>query len=432
MKVLIIGSGAREHALAWKVRQSPLLQQLYVAPGNLGTASLSDTENIPIEADSIRDLVHWAKAHAIDLTIVGPEKPLSAGIFEAFTEQGLLLFGPSKQAALLEGSKIWAKQFLLRHHIPTASAEAFDSFQPARRHAKTQPSFPLVIKADGLAQGKGVVVADSPEQAERALHTFLQEKALGDAGARVLIESYLEGEELSAFALCDGERFCYIGEARDYKRAFDNDEGPNTGGMGAISASDLIDEGLRQTIQTKIFMPTLKGLLQEGIPYQGFLYAGLKLTSDGPKVLEFNVRFGDPEAQVILPRLKQDLLPLLLAAAKGRLTFEPPALDSRAAVGVVIAADGYPERYSKGIPLPDFNEFQNELRDEILFFQSGTELINGKPANQGGRTLTAVARGETLEVARKSIYGALARKSWDGYFYRKDIGAISSKAKVHS
>ncbi len=416
MNVLIIGQGAREHALGWKIKQSRHLTKLYFAPGNSGTALLG--ENVKLDLKDIAQMADWALAHQIDLTIVGPEDPLLDGIQNVFGEKGLLLFGPSRQGALLEASKVWSKDFLRKYKIPTAYAQSFVSPKEAKNYIQhLEP--PFVVKADGLAQGKGVVVCKKREEGEQAVQKFMVEKKLGQAGEKILIEEFLPGEEISVFALLDGQRFCYLGEARDYKRAHDGDEGPNTGGMGSISFSSLLDEKRREEIKEKILTPTLKGLVSEKIDYRGVLYAGIMLTYEGPKVLEFNVRFGDPETQVLLPRMQEDLLPLLLHAAKGNLTEKKVELRLEAFVAVVVAANGYPGTYEKGFPLPDLEKWPLE----ILRFHANTFLGDGKHLNEGGRTLTVVASGNSLEDARKKVYQAIESSSWDHYFYRKDIGA---------
>lgn len=415
MKILVIGRGAREHALGWKIKQSPSLEELYFAPGNAATSSLG--KNIPLEPDQIPELADWASNQKIDLTVVGPENSLMHGIGEEFSRRGLLLFGPSRSGAMLEGSKSWTKEFLIKHAIPTPLAREFTSFKTAQQYLARR-SFPLVIKADGLAQGKGVVVCHNKDEALAALHAFLIEKTIGEAGETVLIEDYMAGREVSVFALCDAERLCYLGEVLDYKRVYDGDHGPNTGGMGAVSDPAFLDERVRREIIEKILKPTLHALKQENIVYRGVLFAGLMLTREGAKVLEYNVRFGDPETQALLPRVDEDLLPLLKAAACGELSADRVLLKQQTTVGVVIAANGYPGKVHKGVELPLLDPWP----PDVLLFHASTVVQNGKTVNGGGRTLTAVACEDSLERARNKVYQTLERHSWGSYFYRKDIG----------
>ncbi len=426
MKVLVVGSGGREHAIGWKIKQSPLLKQLYFAPGNAGTSSLG--ENLSIPQNDIPKLLEFALKNQIDVTVVGPETPLVNGIAEQFSKNGLSLFGPDSKSASLEGSKLWAKQFMQRHQIPTAPAEFFSSYHEAEKFIESA-SFPVVIKADGLAQGKGVVICHTEKEARKTLQDFMIEKSLGKAGETILIESFLEGEEISCFALFNGSSFTYLGEARDYKKAYDQNKGPNTGGMGAVSSSDLITALTRKEIQEKVFTRALHGLLNEKIKYKGILYAGLILTKVGGIVLEFNVRFGDPEAQVLIPRIQSDLLPIFAAAAKEEKLPETIFLSPDSCAGVVIAAQGYPGKYKKGMKLPDLKH----LSEELLVFHSSTSfespinLENTKFkskgfVNQGGRTLTLVNSADAVKNASEKIYRELNRIQFDGFYYRTDIG----------
>jgi phosphoribosylamine--glycine ligase len=417
MKILILGSGGREHVLGWKIKQSTLLKDLYFAPGNAGTSYLG--ENLPIQPDEIPKLLEFALSHKIDLTVVGPETPLVLGIAEEFSRRGLCLFGPDSNGAKLEGSKLWAKQFMVKHQIPTAPAEFFTSCEKAEQFLESA-LFPVVIKADGLAQGKGVVICKTKEEARQTLRCFMVQKSLGKSGETVLIESFLEGEEISCFAFFNGSSFVYLGEARDYKKAYDKNQGPNTGGMGAVSSSSLISPQIRERIKEQIFARVLQGLLKEKIQYRGILYAGLILTHEGAKILEFNARFGDPEAQVLIPRIQGDLLPFLLSSAKGEKLSESISLCSQTYVGVVVAAKGYPGEYKKGMELPDLKN----LPDEILAFHSATSRLseNSPLINQGGRTLTLVSSEKTLENAASRIYTALNQIQFHDFFYRTDIG----------
>jgi phosphoribosylamine--glycine ligase len=414
LNVLVVGGGAREHALGWKLKQSPLLGKLFFAPGNAGTALLG--ENLSIPAEEVLTLRDWALENNINLTIAGPEAPLTKGIFDLFAERNLLLLGPSQKASILEGSKIWAKQFMKKYGIPTANAVAFDSLEKAKAYVKTQ-TFPQVIKADGLAQGKGVVVCHDLPHAEEVLENFMEKQILGDAGKKILVEEFLTGEEVSTFALLHADGFCYLGEARDYKRAFDGNKGPNTGGMGSISTSGLVSSKDREAIKN-ILALVWEGLKREKIFYQGILFAGLILTPDGVKVLEFNVRFGDPEAQVLLPRINDDLLVLFYEAIQGKRVKERVSTMGEKTIGVVIAAKGYPGAYEKGMALPDLSRIPRD----ILVFHANTSIQNGKVVNQGGRTLTLVASGWKISEIRRKLYSAIEMEDWNGFFYRKDIG----------
>lgn len=415
MNALILGSGAREHALGWKIKESNHLRKLFFAPGNSGTARLGINVNLNLE--NFTEVADWAEKNQIALTVVGPENPLADGIVNHFQSRGLLIFGPTKEAARLEASKAWAKEFMQKHGVPTANAQPFDALEPLKNYLQTQP-FPIVLKADGLAAGKGVAICATLHDAISTAESFMKEKTLGEAGKKILVEEYLEGEEISAFALIDGKRICYVGEARDYKRANDGDQGPNTGGMGAVSFPELIDDATRRDIRETIFERALAGLLKEKIVYQGLLYAGLMRTKQGLKVLEFNVRFGDPETQVVLPRMNDDLFILLMETAKGNLSKSNVSMKNEAAIGVVIAAEGYPGTIAKGLPLPALQNLPND----ILAFYASTSKLNGMDVNGGGRTLTVVSHGESLGLARTNLYNFIGKEKWNRYFYRKDIG----------
>jgi len=413
MKVLIIGRGGREHAIAWKVAQSPLVTKLYAAPGNPGIAEIA--ELVPIEEHDTEALVQFAKNEGIDLTIVGPEAPLLQGVVDRFQAEGLRIFGPRREAALIEGSKAFAKQLMKKYGIPTAEYESFTSYEEAKAYVE-QKGAPIVIKADGLAAGKGVVVAMTVQEALAALHEMMVEKKFGQASEQVVIEQFLEGEEFSLMAFVHGEKAYPMAIAQDHKRAFDNDEGPNTGGMGAYSpVPQIADEVVQQAVE-QIVHPVAKALVAEGCPFTGVLYAGLIATADGPKVIEFNARFGDPEAQVVLTRLETDLVSFLLDLLSGKdvsLTWTEEAV-----LGVVLAAKGYPEAYEKGAEIAGLET----LKESTLVFHAGTKQENGTLRINGGRVLLVAAKGATLEEAQREVYKEIANVRCDQLFYRRDIG----------
>ncbi len=424
MRVLIIGSGAREHALAWAVHRSPQLSALYVAPGNGGTAAIA--QNIPLDIMNFAQCADWATEHAIDLTIIGPDDPLGQGIVDSFQQRGLRVFGPTKAAARIESSKSWAKALMRRYGIPTARAVIFDELDAARRYLTSgECAYPLVIKADGLAAGKGVSIVSTRQEAEETLTALMVERRLGAAGTRVLLEEYLEGPEVSCFALSDGQAMIPLVPACDYKRALDGDQGPNTGGMGAYSPPGFVNEALTQQITQTILQPAIAALAQEGCPFTGVLYAGLMVTRDGPKVLEFNARLGDPETQVILPRLQSDLLALFLAACEQRLDGLTATWRPEAACGVVLASSGYPEKYQTGFPISGLDQ----LPPDILAFHAGTRLReDGQLITSGGRVLTLVALGQTVASARARVYQEIDRVHFQGRRYRRDIAAREETA----
>ncbi|MBI4282384.1 MAG: phosphoribosylamine--glycine ligase [Chloroflexi bacterium] len=419
MKVLIVGNGAREHAIAWKLRQSPRVDGLYVAPGNAGTAAIAT--NLPIPATNIEGQVQAARQHGVELTVVGPEAPLAAGIVDCFQEQGLAVFGPSKDAARIESSKVFAKELMAKHGIPTGRAEVFDSYGEACSYVKSQ-RFPLVVKADGLAAGKGVTVARTEEEAVKALRECLVERVFGAAGDRVLVEEWLAGREVSVFAFTDGEAMSPLVAACDYKRAYDGDEGPNTGGMGSYSPPPFWNAKLEREVEETIMRPTVRAMAQEGCPFRGVLYGGLMLTEKGPKVIEFNCRLGDPETQVILPRLRTDLVEILLAVADGTLSKTSIEWDAEACVGVVMASGGYPGSYATGVPILGLDDAEARA----LVFHGGTRQREGeRPAivTDGGRVVTVVGRGPRMDEARAEAYEGVARVHFEGGFYRQDIAA---------
>ncbi len=417
MRILVVGSGAREHALAWKLSQSPSVERLFCAPGNAGTAAVA--QNLPVDAQDVERLRDAAEQLGADLTVVGPEAPLAAGVVDAFEARGLRVFGPTLAAARLEWSKAWTKDFLLRHGVPTGRARVVED-EPAARRALAAFGLPVVVKADGLASGKGVFVCDTADAVEQALGSIFGKRAFGSAGDRVLVEECLVGPELSVLAFADGERFALMPPARDHKRLLDGDRGPNTGGMGAYAPPADATSELLERVARDVIQPTLAGMAAEGHPYHGLLYAGLMLTADGPSVLEFNCRFGDPETQVVLPLLDADLAEVCLAVAERRLDPTAVRWQPGAACGVVLAAAGYPEhpRHSDTIHGLD------TLPADVLAFQAGTRPgpEGGLPVTAGGRVLTLVARGGTLHEARERVYAAVPGVRFAGVQYRSDIG----------
>lgn len=417
MKILIVGSGGREHALAWKVRQSPLVDTLFCAPGNAGTAQIG--MNVPIQAEDIEGLVDFAQREHIDLTIVGPEAPLVQGIVDTFQHRGLRIFGPTKQAAAIEGSKGYAKSLMQRYGIPTASSVEYKTPAEAKEYLQ-QCKFPVVVKADGLAAGKGVIICKDKAEAMRAVEQIMVERIFGKAGERILIEEFLMGQEASCFVLTDGRQLLPFPASQDHKAIYDQDQGPNTGGMGAYSPAPLVDDLLQERIQQHIMQPVIAALRQKGHPYTGILYAGLMIHQGEAKVLEFNARLGDPEAQVLLVRLRNDLVPVLEAAIEG--TLERVQLEWRpeAAVCVVMAAQGYPGSYAKGKEIQGL-EAVAEMED-VIVFHAGTALQGEKVVTSGGRVLGVTALGKTIAEAIDRAYAAVKKITWDGVYYRTDIG----------
>lgn len=418
MKVLVIGGGGREHALAWKAAQSSRVEQVYVAPGNAGTAAEQAIENVNIGAEDIDALLKFAQDHAIDLTIVGPEAPLVAGIVNIFQAQGLAIFGPSQGASQLEGSKAFCKDFLARHNIPTAFYQTFTDIEPAKAFVR-ENSFPIVIKADGLAAGKGVIIAQNQQQADDAIEDMLAGNKFGSAGSRVVIEEFLEGEEASFIAMVDGDTILPFASSQDHKARDNGDKGPNTGGMGAYSPAPVLTPDIDDWVMKTIMKPTVDGMKAEGNTYVGFLYAGLMIAPDGTaKVLEYNCRFGDPETQPIMMRLKSDLVELCMDALAGRLGDTPIEFDDRAAVGVVLAAGGYPESYRKGDEISGLNGNDSEDRK---VFHAGTKLEGDKVLTNGGRVLCATALGSSVTEAQKVAYELVNHITWPDVYYRTDI-----------
>lgn len=429
MKVLVVGGGGREHALAWKLASERGVEEVICAPGNPGTASLS--RNVDVSVTDVHALAALAEREAVDLTIVGPELPLDRGITDLFESRGLRIFGPSRAAAQLECSKVFAKTFMARHGIPTARYRVCDDPQDAHRIvASGELGFPIVVKADGLAAGKGVVVAPDRTSADDAIRAAMEDRQFGDAGARVVLEECLIGPEVSFFALCDGSRASALMSAQDHKRVFDGDEGPNTGGMGAFAPSPLVDDAMQRRIMREIVQPVVAGLAADGHPYRGFLYAGLMLTCDGPKVIEFNVRFGDPEAQVVIPMIADDLAPHLAAAADGALDTRRLAFRPERFVGVVVASRGYPASSENGVPIHGLDAAAAE--NDVLVFHAGTAKRDHAIVTAGGRVLTIVGRGRDYSDAIARAYEGVSKISFSGMQHRRDIGqkalALSSRS----
>ena len=415
MKLLVLGGGGREHALAWKLAQSPRVQKVYVAPGNGGTATENGVENVALA--KIDELISFCKKESIYLTVVGPEAPLAAGVVDAFRDAGLRIFGPTRAAAQLESSKDFAKSFMARHKIPTAQHQTFDNAEAAKAYV-AQRGAPIVVKADGLAAGKGVVVAASVAEAHAAIDQMMTQKSLGAAGARMVVEDFLEGEEASFIVMSDGAHVLPLATSQDHKRLRDGDQGPNTGGMGAYSPAPVVTPKIHARVMREIIVPTVQAMANDGLPYVGFLYAGLMIDKGGnPKTLEFNCRLGDPETQPIILRLKSDLLELIDAALEGRLHRVEPQWDRRAALGVVVAAAGYPEEPRKGDAISGLPKPGEDFR----VFHAGTRLDGKTLVTNGGRVLCVTALGDSVKMARARAYEALEGIRFDGMQYRKDI-----------
>jgi phosphoribosylamine--glycine ligase len=425
VKILIIGSGGREHALAWKLRQSPHAERIFCAPGNAGTAEIG--ENIAISASDLASLVRFAKENRVDITVVGPDDPLAAGIADLFAAEGLRIFGPTKTAARLESSKIFAKELMREQGIPTAEAGTFERSDDALRFCD-RLQFPIVVKADGLALGKGVIIASDPAVARSTIDEMMNQGRFGEAGRRVVVEEFLRGTECSLHALVDGVNYRLLQTARDHKRALDGDAGPNTGGMGAFSPADNWNAELEDQFHKRIMQPLLHGLQEKKIRFRGLLYPGLMISADGARVLEFNCRFGDPETQAILPRMKSDLLPLLEATIDGKIDSSKPDTiewDQRPAVTVVLASGGYPGKYETGKPISGLGEAAK--LDAVQVFHAGTKRANDEIVTSGGRVLAVTALGSTIEAARARAYEAASRIDFENCHYRRDIalGAVA-------
>ncbi|MBN2357562.1 phosphoribosylamine--glycine ligase [candidate division KSB1 bacterium] len=417
MKILVVGGGGREHALAWKLKSSPLIKKVFCAPGNVGMMQHATCEDIAV--DDLPGLVQFAKRQKIDLTIVGPEQPLVDGIVDLFEKHGLAIYGPNRAAAELEGSKAFTKNLLAKYGIPTADYRVFQNYDKAVAYIN-QLNRPAVIKADGLAAGKGVIVCTERAHMQNALQQMMQNKRFGHAGNRVVVEAYLQGEEVSLLGLSDGEHLMYLAPAQDHKRISDGDEGLNTGGMGAYAPTPFLDEAMIARIKREIMEPTIRAMASEGRPYKGVLYAGLMLTEQGPKVLEFNCRFGDPETQVILPVMTDDLLAAILAAQEGKLHEFERQETAGFAAGVVMASAGYPEKYQTGKVILGLNR---TFESDVVIFHSGTRRQGNQIVTAGGRILTVTAKDDSLKGAIDKAYRTVGQITFEGAYYRKDIGA---------
>lgn len=428
MNILVIGSGGREHALVWKIRQSSQVEKIYCAPGNGGMASLAECVNIA--ATDIDALLAFAKDKKIDLTVVGPEAPLVAGIVDQFENEGLMIFGPGRAAAQLEGSKVFAKEFMHRQGIPTAAFEVFETLDEAKQFLdEAEVEYPLVVKADGLAGGKGVIICKDRAAADKALQDILGDRIFAEAGGQVVIEEFLAGEEVSILAISDGEQYVVLETSQDHKRIFDDDLGPNTGGMGAYSPAPIVDAPMAQRIREEIIEPTIQGMRAEGIPFKGVLYAGLMITVNGPLVLEYNVRFGDPEAQAVLPRLKNDLVELMYASCEGQLNDCVLSWDKRDCVCVVISAGGYPGSYETGFPIHGLTEAAT--LPETVVFHAGTKLEGEQIVSAGGRVLGVTAWADNIELAIEKVYQVVEKIHFEHCFFRRDIG-MKALRKMHT
>jgi len=422
LKVLVVGGGAREHTLVWKLARSPRVSEIYVAPGNAGTAQIG--ENLDISPMDIESLVRAAEQKGIDLVVVGPEAPLAEGIVDHFQKTGIPIFGSTKQATEIESSKVFAKELMRKYNIPCAQSVTFSQYAEAKEYVRQQKP-PVVIKADGLAAGKGVIIAESIEQALDALSQFMEAKKLGAAGERVIIEEHLSGGEMSSFAFTDGKTVVPMVSACDYKRIYDGDQGPNTGGMGSYSPPHFLNSALAEAVQKNIMQPAVEAMARESRPYRGILYGGLMVDDEGPRVLEFNARFGDPEAQVTLPLLKTDLIDIILAVINGKLGEIDVECSNDACVGVVMASAGYPGGYKTGFPITGLDR----LDRDITVFHAGTRVgpEPGQVLTSGGRVLTVVATGRTIAEAREKVYDNIPRIHFEGCHYRRDIALIEKE-----
>jgi phosphoribosylamine--glycine ligase len=421
MQVLVIGGGGREHALVWKIKQSPKVEKIFCAPGNTGTAELA--ENIPIAADDIKGLLEFALQKEIGLTVVGPEQPLVKGIVDRFEEKGLRIFGPNARAAELEGSKSFSKDIMKKYGLPTADYKTFNSADSAAKYIENK-NCPLVVKADGLAAGKGVLLCQTADEALAAVDSIMGKRSFGEAGDQIVVEEFLEGEEVSVLAFSDGQTVLLMDSAQDHKAAYDGDKGPNTGGMGAYSPAPIFTETMRQKVRDKIMLPMIQAMQQEGRAYKGILYAGLMLTKTGPQILEFNARFGDPETQPLLVRMDSDIIPIFEACIDGTLDKCPLQWKNESSVCVVMAAKGYPDSYEKGKSISGLKD-ANALPG-VVVFHAGTKEQDGEVLTQGGRVLGVTAIGEDTATAISRAYEAVGKIEWDGIHYRKDIGHRAS------
>jgi phosphoribosylamine---glycine ligase len=423
MKILVVGSGGREHALVWAISKSKQTGKIYCAPGNAGTAEIA--ENVDIKADDTSALLAFARENGIGLTVVGPEGPLASGIVDMFTAAGLKAFGPGEDAAQLEGSKVFAKNLLKKNNIPTASFGEFDSMDEAKKYIRANKKYPLVVKADGLAAGKGVIICGGEAEALAAVGEIMGKKAFGSAGDRLVVEEFLEGEEASILAFTDGESVLTLPAAQDHKRIYDGDKGPNTGGMGAYAPAPLVDKNLIKKIEKDILIPTIRALKREGITYKGILYAGLMLTKQGPMVLEYNVRFGDPETQAVLPLLKTDIISLFLTCIDGGLGKMKLEIEKGACINVVLASKGYPGNYEKGKEIKGLEYFKD--KDGLMVFHAGTRKDGDKTVTAGGRVLNVTAIGKDIKSAIDKVYKNIDQISFEGVYYRRDIGKRALK-----
>jgi len=420
MRVLVVGGGGREHVLAWKIRQSPLVERVLCAPGNAGTSEVA--ENVAVKDGDLDGIAKLCKKEAIDLCVVGPEVPLAAGLADRLRAEGVKVFGPGQAGAMLEASKTYAKHLMQRYIIPCASSRTFEDFESAREYLEAQQNYPLVLKADGLAAGKGVVLPETLDDALTAAHEILEGGRFGDAGSKLLVEEHMRGEEVSVLALTDGKTIAVMEPAQDHKRIFDGDQGPNTGGMGAYSPAPVADEALLAEVTREVLVRIVHALARERVDYRGVVYAGLMVTRGGPRVIEFNCRFGDPEAQVIIPRLKSDIVPLLVACADGKLNTAPDLeWDPRPAVCVVLASGGYPQSSSKGDLITGLGDVR-EMED-VTVFHAGTARVGQEVVTAGGRVLGVTALGDTIEAARDRAYEAVAKINFEGMQFRTDIAA---------
>jgi len=416
MKVLVIGSGAREHALVWKISQSPKVEKIFCAPGNGGISKIA--ECVDIQAEAIAQLLEFAQANQVDLTIVGPEVPLSLGIVDLFQEQGLKIFGPNKKASVLESSKVFAKNIMKKYKVPTADFAVFTDKEAALKYVRNAKR-PLVIKADGLCAGKGVFVCANLAEQEKAIQSIMQDNDFGSAGNTVMIEECLVGQEASMIFISDGDNVCAMASSQDHKQVFDEDKGPNTGGMGAYSPAPIVSDDLFEQIKNEVIIPTIQGMQQEGMPFCGVLYAGIMITDKGPKVLEFNVRFGDPETQAILPRLKSDLIDIIISALDGNLDDVKLEWDKRYCVCVVAASGGYPGAYEKNKTISGLDAFENDK--DIVVFHAGTKKQGEEFLSSGGRVLGITGLGTDIKQAIDTTYKGVSKISFENMFYRKDI-----------
>jgi len=420
-KILVVGGGGREHALSWKLAKSKHVDTVFVAPGNPGTSNEAKIVNVEIKATEIKQLIHFAKNESIDLVVVGPEDPLVAGIVDEFTKIDIKCFGPTAKAAQLEGSKAFAKRFMQKYRIPTAAYQSFSDPNSAKEYLKNS-FYPMVIKADGLAAGKGVFIVDNFAMAKKSIDEMMTDQKFGDAGETLVIEEFLKGEEASFIAMVDGEKILPLATSQDHKAIKDGDIGLNTGGMGAYSPTPIVDDTLQIKIMDEIMLPTVHGMANEGIPYRGFLYAGLMISEKNkPKVLEFNCRFGDPETQPIMMRLSSDLIELIQSCFDGTIESFPIEWDERSALGIIMASSGYPEKYETGLEIHGLDTIDESYSD-VKIFHSGTAIHNGKIVTNGGRVLCVTSLGKDVRKAQKIAYDTVKKVTWTGAYYRNDIG----------